>query len=814
MTDRRDCPLHLLPPPWLKQDERKLCLRFGAVRRVRVSVRRIREALVVMLALIGALAAAAQPTPVSTVPPPALTPLILSTPPPTPAAPVFPVTLAPLTPARAPAESVFPIRPGTVEGALNSAVPRIRYRFDVRSGDAVTLRMETTSGTLDPVLTLFDSAGAVVARNDDRASGIRDAEIALTIESPGSYIVEASSLGEVAGTFRLILTVAGVDVAVTPVDPRSQPPPFAVPHTVIEYQEFVPGTYSADALAPTYYAIPGRQGDLVRAILTRTGGEYSPALRILNADGQAISRDTGARAEEAIAFATLPGDGWYLIEAAGSGTGSYDLYISRIAAVELNVGRITGTFLPNAPATSYLINGARLGDLLTFNMFMTDQTGDARPEIVLYDLNRRELGRASGERFATLRVIAPRSAPYILEANNAVPGTFGTYSLNFSLIPEEIDDLTPLPVRYNEIYTGTIGPYAPQVYYRFSGKTGELVTLSMTAMDGDLDPYLILLDADRNELALNNDAGGTRDARIVQFRLPKDGDYLIVAGRFGLGLGTTAGAYRLAITAGAIALEPGALTATLAWAGPVDLNLFVIDPFGQPVSWSAPESLSGGQLQIDANTGCQTISAEPVEHIYWPQIVPGDYQIWVWAQNGCGASGSGGVSFRLAITAGGAPVAEISSALETGQRFQTSLRLTDDGTAVLLDEGSISRPTPQQQASEGGDPVIPYGAPLTGTITNERYALFYQFNGAAGDAVTIQARRLTGDLDPQVILLDALNRPLARNDDASADTRDSLLTYTLPAAGRYIIAVTRYGVRDGTTTGDFQVLLDRAAPPG
>lgn len=782
-------------------------------------------ALLLTLALAGVLGVSAQTTPTPTLPPPAITPLRLSSPTPTPTgatgfapaltppAPLFPLTLAPLAPSAAPAESVFPIRPGTIEGALNPAVPRVRYRFDARSGDAVTLRMETTSGTLDPVLSLLDSGGALVARNDDLASGIRDAEITLTVETTGAYIVEASGLGEAAGTFRLTLAVAGVDLAVTPSDPRSQPPPFAVSYTIIDYQDFTPGTYSADALTPTYYAIAGRQGDLVRAILTRTGGEYGPALRILDADGQAISRETGTSADEAIAFATLPGDGWYLIEAAGSGAGSYELYVSRIAATELGIGRITASFLPNAPATSYLISGARLGDLLTFNMFMTDQTGAARPEIVLYDLSRRELGRASGERFATLRVIAPRSAPYILEANNAVPGTFGTYSLNFSLVPEEIDDLAPLPARYNEVYTGTIATETPQVYYRFSGKTGELVTLTLTAADGDLDPYLILLDGDRNELALNNDAGGTRDARIVQFRLPKDGDYLIVAGRFGLALGATSGGYELAITAGAIALESGALTATLSWSGVSDLNLFVIDPSGQPVSWSAPESLSGGRLQIDANTGCETLSAEPVEHIRWSQIAPGDYQIWVWAQNGCGAGEAVVTPFSLAIAANGTPIRELDGTLEIGQRYQTSLRLTGDGTGVMLDDGSFTRPTSQQQASEGGDPVITFGTPLTGTITSDRYALFYQFSGTAGDVVTIQARRLTGDLDPLITLLDALNRPLADNDDARPDTRDSLLTYTLPADGRYVIAVTRYGVRDGTTAGDFQLSVERTAAP-
>ena len=73
--------------------------------------------------------------------------------------------------------------------------------------------------------------------------------------------------------------------------------------------------------------------------------------------------------------------------------------------------------------------------------------------------------------------------------------------------------------------------------------------------------------------------------------------------------------------------------------------------------------------------------------------------------------------------------------------------------------------------------------------------------------VTISAERLSGNLDPVIVLRDAADRPLpdGMNDDADATTQDARLTYTLPADGTYSIAVTRYGVRNGTTTGDFRV---------
>ncbi|MEO8393167.1 MAG: PPC domain-containing protein, partial [Chloroflexota bacterium] len=107
--------------------------------------------------------------------------------------------------------------------------------------------------------------------------------------------------------------------------------------------------------------------------------------------------------------------------------------------------------------------------------------------------------------------------------------------------------------------------------------------------------------------------------------------------------------------------------------------------------------------------------------------------------------------------------------------------------------------------------VIRYGDTVTGTISSEVYALFYQFSGKAGDQVEIAAARLSGDLDTVLVLHDAADNalPNGENDDATGASKDSRLSYTLPTDGTYIIAVTRFGVRDGTTIGDFKLSLAR-----
>src|SRR5262249_30283546 len=149
---------------------------------------------------------------------------------------------------------------------------------------------------------------------------------------------------------------------------------------------------------------------------------------------------------ESIAYVTLPLTGWYLIEAgreAGStGTGNFDLYATRLAAAVLQVGQpVTASFTAETPALSYIIN-ARLGDLITVNMFTTDANSPVQPQLELLDLSLNTVARATGERFVTLHTPIPRSGPYIVRASNLRAGTAGGFSVRLTSTPSE--NIVPL----------------------------------------------------------------------------------------------------------------------------------------------------------------------------------------------------------------------------------------------------------------------------------------------------------------------------------------------------------------------------------
>ncbi len=89
----------------------------------------------------------------------------------------------------------------------------------------------------------------------------------------------------------------------------------------------------------------------------------------------------------------------------------------------------------------------------------------------------------------------------------------------------------------------------------------------------------------------------------------------------------------------AVVLQTGDVQVTLRWDTADDLDLFVRDPFGEEVSYFEPEIASGGQLDIDANSGCTERMAAPVENIFWPTGggVPGDYVVKVDLFSPCGS---------------------------------------------------------------------------------------------------------------------------------------------------------------------------------
>lgn len=86
--------------------------------------------------------------------------------------------------------------------------------------------------------------------------------------------------------------------------------------------------------------------------------------------------------------------------------------------------------------------------------------------------------------------------------------------------------------------------------YTFDGQAGQQVSIEMTS--GAIDPFLILIGPNGEEVAQDDDGGGNANAKIV-VALPASGKYTLVANSY---QGGESGDYRLQATANGVSPQP------------------------------------------------------------------------------------------------------------------------------------------------------------------------------------------------------------------------------------------------------------------
>ncbi len=99
-------------------------------------------------------------------------------------------------------------------------------------------------------------------------------------------------------------------------------------------------------------------------------------------------------------------------------------------------------------------------------------------------------------------------------------------------------------------------------YWDFDVNAGETVTITMRKSSGGLDPFLVLIDANNNILAFDDDSAGGRDATLRSIRVPQSGTYTVAASRYQQAQGYTSGDYTLTIEYGTAASNPGTVATT------------------------------------------------------------------------------------------------------------------------------------------------------------------------------------------------------------------------------------------------------------
>ncbi len=234
-----------------------------------------------------------------------------------------------------------------VTGRLDNGTPRLVYPFDGLRGDVISVRLTVTSGNLDPILTILDSNGTVIATRDDvPGGGGRDLildSIRISASSRYSVIVSrfGDSLGTTSGEFTLTAERIGVSSAAG---------------SALRYGDSIYNEVTnADPIV--YYSFRGRAGDVVSVQMRRATGDLDSALQILNSRGEVLAEndDSPGSVDASITGLILRADDIYVIvatrygQASGTSRGAFVLTLD--AESESGLGSRIDFPIPITPGT-------------------------------------------------------------------------------------------------------------------------------------------------------------------------------------------------------------------------------------------------------------------------------------------------------------------------------------------------------------------------------------------------------------------------------------------------------------------------------
>ncbi|MFN8371655.1 MAG: PPC domain-containing protein [Anaerolineae bacterium] len=364
----------------------------------------------------------------------------------------------------------------------------------------------------------------------------------------------------------------------------------------------------------------------------------------------------------------------------------------------------------------------------------------------------------------TLTETATASAtPTLTETPSETPTE--TPTLTETPTPTPTVPAGPIPLNYGDHVQGEISNQTPELRYTFNGSQGDIVNISMTANDGDLDTYLLLLAANGEKLTENDDiVSGNTNSQIAAYTLPSEGTYTIVATRYQREQGTTTGTFELVLETGAPDSRP---------------VVMVDEPVEGTIDNDAPIAMyrfDGQENQV------VSIAVTNASGDLNPEVIllgPDGHE---YARNDDESSRS------TDSLIDGVRLPQSGSYTIVVTRYQQLFGTTEGDYELEVTE-SQPADSPTTVLSRG----IEYGADEDGSLgDNLPYYQIFTFAGRAGDIVTIDLQ--SRDFDTLMILTDAQGREILRNDDdlTTSNTTNSLLyDVNLPADGYYTVIVSR-----------------------
>jgi hypothetical protein len=363
------------------------------------------------------------------------------------------------------------------------------YSYTAQPDEVISLNLEATSGSLDTLLQVIDANGTLIDVNDDAVGTTNSSISSLRFVQGGTYYIVATRYGkELGGTEGAYnLSVAGATAG--------------LPAEVLSL------------------GLP--DGDIAVTLTWNTTADLQ--LLVRDPVGDAVFDDV----PQINSGGTLAADGNVNCTIGEEGVPVSHTYWP-FGFLRPGIYEIEVWFQNNCNDTTPV-------------EFTLSVTVDGQP--VLIERQRP----VTNQRFVTTFIVNPDRS--VVTGDGGYIGG-GTASFDYS---EEAVSATPIVLGQPAI--GSITPDNAFDVYAFEGTAGQVITVRLAASSQTLDTKVFLVSPTGIEIANNDDAdpalagtnGRTTDSIINAVTLPEDGQYLIVASRFGTIYGGTIGGYVLTL---------------------------------------------------------------------------------------------------------------------------------------------------------------------------------------------------------------------------------------------------------------------------
>lgn len=227
-----------------------------------------------------------------------------------------------------------------------------------------------------------------------------------------------------------------------------------------------------------------------------------------------------------------------------------------IAAIPIRAGDVINGNIGDVGEVHYSFT-ARANDIISARMEFT--SGNLDPYLLLLDSSGAVIDenddRATDTRDSELdSVVIPADGTYTLVATRfqrELGSTRGDFVLTFveGALPEIVEPIETETLAYGDTVHGAIDNENWRHLYSFEARAGDVVTISLSRVTGNLDTNLILQNEAGDILTQNDDVNESiRDSEITAFTIRESGVYTIIVTRFQAEEGDSQGEFSLTLT--------------------------------------------------------------------------------------------------------------------------------------------------------------------------------------------------------------------------------------------------------------------------